>query len=264
MPFVCVQPLLSSWARRAEDLTFDKTNDKDAVLIARLVGQLRCYLPEPADETWSRLRHLGIRRARLVAEHTAQVQQMRDLLECAWPGVLDAARRPFKSTTWHAALTVALARAAAGDLSRVTRLGRRRFDAAVRRQVARWDAVHPWRKIIDGVFAACADPAGVTAMRRDVLERVGLLLADWRDTQARLAGTEQRMITVLDELGLTELATSITGLSAVGAASTLAETGDPSRFTTGRALDGHAGLAAVRAYHRISPRQLGPAPAVGC
>jgi transposase len=26
MPFVCVQPLMSSWARRAEDLTFDKTD----------------------------------------------------------------------------------------------------------------------------------------------------------------------------------------------------------------------------------------------
>jgi transposase len=222
MPFVCVQPLMSSWARRAEDLTFDKTDDKDAVLIARLAGQLRCYLPEPADETWARLRHLGARRARLIAEQTAQVQQMRDLLECAWPAVLDAARQPFKSTTWHAALTVALARAADGDLERVTRLGRRRFDAAARRQVVRWHAVHPWQKIIDGVFAACADPAGVTAMRRGALERVALLLADWRDTCARLADT---------------------GLSAVGAASVLAETGDLARFTTGRALVKHAGLA---------------------
>ena len=243
MPFVCVQPLLSSWARRAEDLTFDKTDDKDAVLIARLAGQLRCYLPEPAEETWARLRHLGIRRARLIAEQTAQVQQMRDLLECAWPAVLDAARQPFKSTTWHAALTVALDRAVGGDLSRVTRLGRKRFDAAVRRQVARWDAVNPWQKIIDGVLAACASPAGVTAMRRGALERVALLLDDWRDSQARLAHTEQRMTAVLDELGLTGLVTSITGLSAVGAASVLAETGDPRRFTTGRALVKHAGLA---------------------
>jgi transposase len=83
MAFVCVQPLMSSWARRAEDLTFDKTDDKDAVLIARLTGELRCYLPEPADETWAQLRHLGIRRARLIAGQVAQVQQMRDLLECA-------------------------------------------------------------------------------------------------------------------------------------------------------------------------------------
>ena len=243
MSFVCVQPLMSAWARRAEDLTFDKTDDKDAVLIARLAGQLRCYLPEPADAIWGRLRHLGIRRARLVADQVAQVQQMRDLLECVWPAVLDAARQPFKSTTWHAALTVALARADGGDLGRVTRLGRRRFDAAVRRQVARWDAVHPWQKIINAVLAACADPAGVTEMRHGALERVLLLLADWRDTRARLADTEQRMVAVLGELGLTELVTSITGLSAVGAASILAETGDPARFTSGRALVKHAGLA---------------------
>lgn len=78
--------------------------------------------------------------------------------------VLGAARQPFKSTTWHAALTVALARAEDGDLGRVTRLGRRRFGAAVLHQVARWDAVHPWQKIIDAVFTACADPAGVTAL----------------------------------------------------------------------------------------------------
>jgi hypothetical protein len=41
----CVQPLMSAWARRAEDLSFDKTDDKDAVPIAQLAAQLRCYLP---------------------------------------------------------------------------------------------------------------------------------------------------------------------------------------------------------------------------
>jgi transposase len=57
MPFVCVQPMLTSLARRSEDLTHDKTDEKDAVLIARLTAQLRCYVPEPVDETWGRLRH---------------------------------------------------------------------------------------------------------------------------------------------------------------------------------------------------------------
>ena len=51
------------------------------------------------------------------------------------------------------------------------------------------------------------------------------------------------MISVLDELKLTALATSIPGLSPVGAAAILAETGDPNRFATGRALVKHAGLA---------------------
>ena len=44
-------------------------------------------------------------------------------------------------------------------------------------------------------------------------------------------------------LHLTELVTSITGLSAIGAAAILAETGDPRRFATARALVKHAGLA---------------------
>ena len=45
------------------------------------------------------------------------------------------------------------------------------------------------------------------------------------------------------ELGLTELVCSIKGLSAVGAAAILAETGDLRRFTSARAVVKHAGLA---------------------
>jgi transposase len=100
MPFVCVQPVQTSWARRSEDLTFDKTDDKDAVLIARLTAQLRCYAPEPVDETWGRLRHLGVRREELITANVAQVQQIRDLLECVWPAAVETARQPFKSQTW--------------------------------------------------------------------------------------------------------------------------------------------------------------------
>ncbi len=92
MSFVCVQPMQSSWARRSEDLTFDKTDDKDAVLIARLTAQLRCYIPEPVDETWGRLRHLGARREQLIVEAVSQIRQVRALLGCVWPASLDTAQ----------------------------------------------------------------------------------------------------------------------------------------------------------------------------
>jgi transposase len=39
---VCVQPLLVRRAREAEDFTHDKSDDKDALLIARLTTQLHC------------------------------------------------------------------------------------------------------------------------------------------------------------------------------------------------------------------------------
>ena len=73
-------------------------------------------------------------------------------------------------------------------------------------------------------------------------ERVHLPLGDWRSLLARLADVEARMCAVLDELGLTALAASIDGLSAVGAAAILAETGDLSRFASGRSVVKHAGL----------------------
>ena len=51
------------------------------------------------------------------------------------------------------------------------------------------------------------------------------------------------MVAVLDELHLTRLVATIPGLSAVGAAAILAETGDPARYDTPRAWVKHAGLA---------------------
>jgi transposase len=130
-----------------------------------------------------------------------------------------------------------------GDLTRTRRLGLARFETAVRREIAKRGGQKPCLRIVRKLFAALGDPAGVIAHRRGALERVGLLLEDWTEDHHKLRQTEDRMITVLDELELTELVTTICGISAVGVAAILAETGDPRRFTTARALVKHAGLA---------------------
>jgi transposase len=241
LALVCVQPLLVYRAREGEDLTFDKSDPKDAVIIARLAAGLRCYEPERADAVWARLRHLGARRLQLSTDATGQVNQVRDLLECTWPAALEAAGKPFRSATWCAAVNVALERGA-GDLARVRRLGSHRFTAAVRRELPRWDATRPCLRIVRAVYAALADGTGVIAHRPGALERAGLAMADWHDTLDRLAAVEARMVAVLDDLGMTELVTTIAGLTAVGAAAILAETGDPNRFATPRSLVKHAGL----------------------
>ena len=130
-----------------------------------------------------------------------------------------------------------------GDLGRTRRLGAGRFEQVVRREILRRGGQKPSLRIVGKLFAALTDPAGVTAHRAGALERVQLLLADWTLTHQRIAETETRMTGVLDELELTGLVTSITGLSPVGAAAILAQTGDPRRFATARALVKHAGLA---------------------
>lgn len=141
-----------------------------------------------------------------------------------------------------ASLAVALDRAAIGDLGRVRRLGLARFTAAVRRELPRWGGSRPCLRIVRGVFTALADPAGVQTHRLGGLERAELALDDWREARRRLTEVETRMVAVLDELGLTDLVGSIAGLTTVGAAAILAETGDPGRFHSPRAVVKHAGL----------------------
>ncbi|NMM24553.1 MAG: IS110 family transposase, partial [Phycicoccus sp.] len=98
-------------------------------------------------------------------------------------------------------------------------------------------------RIVRLLFAAATDPRGVTTHRLGALERVQLLLDDFRDTGRRQGEAEARMVEVLDELQLTELVCSIVGLSALGAATILAETGDLTRFASARSVVKHSGLA---------------------
>src|SRR3954471_12405742 len=155
---VCVQPLLVHRAREAEDFTRNKNDDADAVIIARLVTELRCYLPERAEPDWARLRHLGARRARLVRDAGAVRQQVRDLLECAWPAALGAAAQPLDSASWLAALTVVLDRIGAdGDLAVIGRWVWTRFAAAVRKELPSHGTRRWYSPIVRAVFDAATD-----------------------------------------------------------------------------------------------------------
>jgi transposase len=246
LELVCVQPLLVHRAREAEDYTRDKSDAKDVLLIARLVAELRCYVPERPDQTWARLRHLGARRARLITQLGAARQQLRDLLECACPGLLDAAADPLDSLTWRAVVTVALGHLdrAGGDRAALRRVGLARFARQVTAELGRWGGQRRCHRILGGVWTIVCDPAplGVATQRRGGLERARLVLGDWHHTLGQLHDVEQRMTSVLEQLQLTRLVGSIPGLSAVGAAQILAETGDPARFDSARCLVKHAGL----------------------
>jgi hypothetical protein len=75
-----------------------------------------------------------ISREQLITATSSPVPQMRDLLDCVWPAVLDTAKQPFRSATWIAALTAVVERDG-GDLARTRRLGWTRFETAIRRLI---------------------------------------------------------------------------------------------------------------------------------
>jgi hypothetical protein len=212
------------------------------VLIARLATELHCYLPEQLDETWAHLRHLGRRRAQLITAATASVQRIGDFLSVAWPTVTEACAQPLESMTWLAALQVVTSRCG-GQPGRLAGMGPQAFTALVRGTVPGWGGQRVWGKICDRIFAALTDTEGVVvSCRRGLLRRCADELGDLQRTRAQLRAVEADMVAVLAELGLSRLA-DIPGLTAVGAAAILAETGGPRRYDSSSSLVKHAGLS---------------------
>ncbi|MGH8829301.1 MAG: transposase, partial [Jiangellaceae bacterium] len=92
------------------------------------------------------------------------------------------------------------------------------------------------------MHAAAADPRGVPSQRPGGLERARFALRDLHHAEHQRDQVEALMVAILDDLDLTRLVTTIPGVSAVGAAAILAETGDLTRFDSARAVVKHAGL----------------------
>ncbi len=237
LPMVCVQPMLVARAREAEDYTGSKSDYGDAVIIARLVAELRCYIPLPAGRTTGAAAAPGSAPGAAAGPVTAARQCLLDLLECAWPSVLGAAAQPAESLTWRAALTVSASPRVIAAMSRGE------FTAAVRRQLPAAAGKRISQRIATAIHAAAAVPGGIEAEQEALAERAGFACADWLAALAELRRVEAHMVQILDELHLTHLVTTIPGISAVGAAAILAGTGDPARYDDPRAWVKHAGLA---------------------
>jgi transposase len=242
VPLVCIQPLMSHIAREQQDLTMHKTDESDCVLISRLAIELHCYIPEELDETWAHLRHLGRRRSQLITAATASATRIADFLSVAWPAVTETCARPLESLTWLTAVQAVTSRCGA-DPARLAGAGAEAFVALVRAGVGDWGGKKACGPIIARIFAALTDTEGVVApSRRGLLRRCADELGDLQRTRAQLRQVEADMAGVLEELGLSRLA-GIPGLTAVGAAAILAETGDPRRYDTSSSLVKHSGMS---------------------
>ena len=261
--FVCVHTLVTHHAREAEDFTRDKSDQKDAVLIARLAAELRCYRPEVIEEDWAVLRCLGQRRDALVTEVTRCRQRITDRLALAWPAVLGAAAAPLDSVTFLACLQVTAERCD-GDPGRLRRYSLAEFTALVRGALPAWGGQRICHRIAAGFHAVLGDSRGaVPARRRGALTLAGHALADLRRARQLLITVEAEMVTQLQVLGLADVLASIDGLSLEVAACILAETGDPGPVRLvpgpGQARRGRPVRELLRELRRAGP-DLPPRP----
>jgi transposase len=261
LAMVCVQPLVSHAAREQQDLTGDKTDEGDCVLIARLARELHCYVPERLGGLWADLREAGRCRAQLITRATAAKQLIRDKLGLAAPALLAAGCEPLDSATWLASLEVVLDRCG-GDPAGVTVMGYEAFAALVAAGLGGWGGARVG-PTAGKLFAALADPAGVVIpARRAALRRARHGLEDLKAARARRGQLEAEMTGLLDELGIDHARIcEIPGLTTAGLAAILAETGDLHHYESSSSAVKHSGMSPARnesaAFHgktRVSKR----------
>jgi transposase len=244
LPLVCVQPLVSHLAREQQDLTGDKTDEGDCVLIGRLAGQLACYVPEEVEGAWAELRAEGRHRAVLITRATAAAQLIRDQLGLAAPALLAVCAAPFASATWLACLQVAAEHRLAGPGA--AQVSREQFAALARAELAGWGGRRLGASAARA-FAALGDGQGVAGMRRAAFRRIARALEDLRHARACRQRAEEQMITLLEELGVDyPRICQIPGLSPVLLAAILAETGDLHQYESSSSVVKHAGMSPAR------------------
>ena len=76
----------------------------------------------------------------------------------------------------------------AGRPERLRKMGYERFLAAVRRELPRWGGKLVRHSVVKAVWDALGSTEGVLAQRPGAVERLELLMEDWRDLRRKLAG----------------------------------------------------------------------------
>ena len=184
LPMVCVQPLVTHIAREQQDLTGDKTDEGDCVLIARLARELHCYVPEKLGGAWAELRAAGRDRAVQITRATAAKQLIRDQLGLVAPALLEAHCEPLDSATWLASLQVVLE---CGGLAAVAGMGYEQFAALVRERLGGWGGLR-LGPAAARVFAAVPSAGAVTRMLRAAVRRISGALEDLKQSAGAASG----------------------------------------------------------------------------
>jgi transposase len=222
--YLLVQSLVVARSREIDDLTRDKTDARDAVLIADLAAELRFTDTRLPEGPWAELDLLVDARDARRVERSAALQEIRALLELTWPGLLGACP-DIIGTHLQALLRTGLT---PGQLAVLPPC---EFEALLRRH-------HPRRFLrwMAGRLHAAARAVPVlpetpaAALRwRMAAERVAL-------ADEAIAGLDARMVELLEVTGYGWLRGQIRGLGDPTLAALLALTGDPARFDDARCL----------------------------
>jgi transposase len=224
LPYVTVQSFVVARARELDDLTRDKTDQRDAGLIADLAVELRFNEVQLETGPWAELRSLANARDRYRVEMRSALQEQRALLELTWPELLREVP-DLDGSHLQAMLRLGLSPVA------IAGLGRARFTARLLREhVGRflpWMAARLWTA---ARLAVPEDQSPAATLRLQLAaqrNRAGAIAVKRLDTELAAA---------FEQTGLAWLRGEIGGLGDGQLHNLLALTGDPRRLDDARCM----------------------------
>lgn len=223
--YVLVQSFVVATSRVLDNLTRDKTDLRDAGLIADLAAELRFTETQLAEGPWAEMELLADARNQRVIERGAALQEQRALLELAWPELLRACPE-LAGSHLQALLRTGLTPAQVAALSPA------RFETILAREHRPRRFLGAMARRLRAAALAAAPPpeVGAAALRwRLAADRIAL-------ADVALAELDGRLLVLLEATGYGRLRGQIRGLGDVVLASLLALTGDPARFDDARCL----------------------------
>ena len=224
VPYVTVQSFVVARARELDDLTRDKTDQRDAGLIADLASELRFNEVQLETGPWAELRSLANIRDRYRVDQRAALQEQRALLELTWPELLREVP-DLDGSHLQAMLRLGLSPVAIAGLTRA------RFTARLRREhVGRflsWMAGRLW---------AAARPAVPEDQSPSATLRLQLAGQRNRAGAVAVARLDAELAAAFDATGLGWLRGQIRGLGDSQLHDLLALTGDPRRLDDARCM----------------------------
>jgi transposase len=224
VPYVTVQSFVVARARELDDLTRDKTDQRDAGLIADLASELRFNEVQLEHGPWAELRSLADTRDRYRVEQRAALQEQRALLELTWPELLRDVP-DLDGSHLQGMLRLGLSPVA------IVALGRSRFTARLRH--GHTGRFLPW---MAGRLWAAARLAAPEDQSPSATLRLQLAAQRDRDGGIAVARLDAEIAAAFEATGLGWLRGQIRGLGDTQLHNLLALSGDPRRLDDARCM----------------------------
>ena len=232
---VGVNPYHTKKSKELDDNSPTKSDQKDAITIARLVKEGRFFDPYLPQEIYGELRGLANARVSAMKRQNAVKNTITAILDEYFPELWTVFKYPLKGKASRQVLK------SCPFPALILELGEEGVLAEIKKAVKKTVG----RKKADQILAAARDSVGVRHGQTAAKMRLTWLLDELELLEKQLNEVEQAMEIALLQTGHAQQMLAIKGIGVVTAATFLGEIGDPLRFDNPRQIARYAGYNLV-------------------